>query len=190
MAKDWFIKVVKVAGALTPVSAACNQLLAELESEQFKQRFDKLEDPISYLHEDVAELTKGIYEALKQQNKRNLNFSDEFYTQYRRPIAALKSQNLIDTYDLVATSIPAALMLNDASYVMYMCNLCEDQKKMEELIEIVDRCEPGVWINGDELSVSMELPTPVISAVFDIYASKGYGLVSQTMNECKYLGKA
>lgn len=48
----------------------------------------------------------------------------------------------------------------------------------------------GKWLDGKNIRADIELPLPVIKAVFDIYESKGYGLCSKTMGAVRYLGKA
>jgi len=73
---------------------------------------------------------------------------------------------------------------------MYLCALEEESMKMETLLEIVDNCKRGEWLDGKRIQEEIDLPLPVIRAVFDIYESKGYGLCSKEIRACQYLGKA
>lgn len=189
-AMEWFLKIVRVAGVNFPGAASLVQLQAELDSNAMISRLQKLEDPISYLHQDVAEVAKSIYEEMKSTDSVNLDFNDEFYTKYSRPLAALESAGLISKNSVLGSRIPVGINLIDPSFIMYMCNLAEDQHKMQEIVDIVDRCEVGIWLNGDELKESVGLPKYVIRAVFEIYESKGYGIVSKTISSCKYLCNA
>ena len=58
---EWFIKIVRVAGVNFPGAASLVQLQAELDSTAMASRLEKLEDPISYLHEDIPDVAKEIY---------------------------------------------------------------------------------------------------------------------------------
>jgi hypothetical protein len=189
-AMEWFLKVVRIAGVNFPGAASFVQLQAELDSSAMKSRLEKLEDPISDLHEDIPKVAKSIYKEMKSSDSVNLDFSDEFYNQYSRPLAALESAKLISKNGVIGSRIPISINLIDPSFIMYMCNLAEDQKKMQEIVDIVERCEIGIWLNGDELKDSVGLPKYVIRAVFKIYAAKGYGIVSNSIGSCKYEGKA
>lgn len=187
---EWFLKVVRIAGASFPGASSLVQLQSELDSNQFKMRMDRLEDPISYLHEDLPDLARAIYKEMKANDSVNLNFPNEFYTQFSRPLAALDSVGLITKNSIIGSPIPMGINLVDPSFIMYMCNLAEDGEKMQELIDIVDRCEIGISLNGDDLKHSIGIPRYVIRAVFEIYAEKGYGFLSREIGSCEYIGKA
>ena len=183
---DWFIKVIRIAGVSFPGAASLVQLQAELDSSAMKKRLDKLEDPISYLHEDIPLVAKEIYGTMKAVDSVNLDFPEEFYHRFSRSIAALSSAGLISKNNAAGSRIPLGINLIDPSFIMYMCYRAEDTRKMQEILEIVDSCESGIWLNGEELKETLGLPKYVIRAVFQIYASKGYGLLSKTIGSCKY----
>lgn len=187
---EWFLKIVRIAGVNFPGAASLVQLQAELDSSAMTSRLEKLEDPISYLHEDVANLAREIYENLKASDSVNLDFSEEFYTRYSRPLTALESAGLISKNSVLGSRIPRGINLIDPSFIMYMCNLAEEPKKMQEIVEIVDRCEVGLWLDGEQLKESIGLPKYVIRALFEIYESKGYGIMSKTIGSCSYMGNA
>ena len=187
---DWFLKIVRIAGVNFPGAASLVQMQAEIDSAAMESRLKKFEDPISYLHEDIPELAKIIYQNIQVNDSINLNFPDEFYTKYSRPLAALESVGLIYKNNVLASRIPRGINLIDASFIMYMCNLAEDPKKMLEIVDIVDGCEIGLWLDGEQLKNSLNLPKYVIRAVFEIYEAKGYGILSRTLNSCSYLSNA
>lgn len=141
------------------------------------------------MHEDVALVSKEIYQVLKEINAPLLKFEEDFYTRFSIPLAVLEKSGFIKHETILASRIPAGTTLKDPSSVIYMCPLAENKAKMVEAIDLVDGCEPGVWIDGKTLSASLDLPDFVLNSIFKIYEAKGYGLVSKTINECKYLGK-
>ena len=187
---DWLFSIVRVAGASFPVASSLVQLNSEIESKALLQRVAKLEDPISHLHELVPELSKHIYEEVKKTNSTSVEFSDDFYKKFSRPLAALESQKFIKGGHVIGKQFAVGLSVVDPSYIMYMCALAEESKKMEALINTVDSCGLEKWINGVEIHESLGIPLPVVKAVFEIYETKGYGLCSKTIGESKYKGKA
>ncbi|HIG64615.1 MAG TPA: hypothetical protein EYQ43_03410 [Methyloprofundus sp.] len=60
---------------------------------------------------------------------------------------------------------------------------------MQEIIDIVERCEAELWLHGSDLKASIGLPKYVIRAVFEIYESKGFGALSKTIGSCNYLAR-
>jgi len=187
---DWLLSIVRVAGASFPVASSLVQLNSEIESKSLLQRVAKLEDPISHLHEQVPELSKRIYQEVKKTNSTSIEFADSFYKEFSRPLAALESQKFIKGAHAIGKQFAVGLRVVDPSYIMYMCALAEESQKMEALINKVDSCEVGKWINGVEIHDSLGIPLPVVQAVFEIYEDKGYGLCSKTIGESKYMGKA
>ena len=187
---DWLLSIVRVAGASFPVASSLVQLNSEIESKALFQRVSRLEDPISHLHEQVPELSKHIYEEVKKTNSTSVEFTDHFYKEFNRPLAALESHKFIKGSHAIGKQFAIGLIVVDPSYIMYMCALAEESQKMEALINTVDSCEVGKWINGVEIHESLEIPLPVVQAVFKIYETKGYGLCSKTIGESKYMGKA
>ena len=188
---DWVLKIIRIAGASFPVASSLVQLQAELDSKEISSRISKLEDPVSNLHEDVPELSGEIYQRLKSENADSLSFNDEFYKKYSRSLAALESQGYIKGYHALGKGRYAeGLRVIDPSYIIYMCALEESEEKMECLIQQIDNCEEGKWLDGNALQKSIELPLPVVNAVFEIYESKGYGLRSKEIGSSLYLGQA
>lgn len=92
---DWFFSIIRIAGVTFPGAAALGtalvQLQAEIDSASLKKRVSKLEDPISWLHADVPELSRHLYRKLKAENSLKMYFNDEFYVRYSRALAALET---------------------------------------------------------------------------------------------------
>lgn len=187
---NWFISIFKIAGASFPGAASFAQLLSEIDSEAILNRVKKLEDPISFLHDDVPTLSKLIYQELKAKESINLSIDANIYSKYSRPLAALEAQGYIKGIHTNASRYYGGIYLCDPSFIMYLCALSENKKKMEELIKKVDSCEIGAMLDGKEIKKDIDLPLPVIRAVFDIYESKGYGICSKSVGLDKYMGKA
>jgi len=187
---DWLLSIVKIAGAAFPVTSSLVQFLAEVDSKALMERVDRLEDPVSCIHDDVPELSRLIYRKLKVEKLTKLDFDDEFYKKYSRALATLESHGFIQGGHVFGKKYAAGIRLVDSSYIMYLCALEEDGEKMESLIKVVKDCEVGEWLDGKNIQTSIDLPLPVIKAVFDIYKSKGYGLCSKEIGSTKYMGKA
>jgi hypothetical protein len=187
---NWFFTVVRVAGASFPGASSLVQLQSELTSNELAERIRKFEDPISFLHEDVPELSKHLYAELRNRNRTKLEFDDEFYTRFSRPIAALDAKSLIESQHALGRHLPVGIILSDPSYVMYLCALSESSKKMEALVKRVDECKIGEWLDGRKIAEEIELPLPVVADCFQIYESKGYGICSHETGAVNYCGYA
>lgn len=185
---DWFYSIVRIAGASFPVASSLVQLQAEIDSKKLLEKVARLEDPISNLHEDIPNVSRQIYKEIKDSNSSKLYFNDDFYRQFSRALAVLESKSYIKGSHALGKSYAAGINLIDPTYIMYLCAIEEDSSKMESLIKIVDDCEIGQWLDGNKIEI--DLPLPVIKAVFEIYESKGFGLCSKTINYCQYIGKA
>ena len=187
---EWFIKLVRIAGVNFPCAASMVQLQAEIDSDKIEERLNKLEHPISFLHEDVPAASKDIYKNLCENDSENLDFSDVFYRKYSRPIAALSKKNYISVTRCIGSQIPRGITLIDPTFIMYMCALAEDENKMQTIVDIVDNCEVGKWLDGDIIKNDVGLPKYVIRAVFEIFEAKGYGILSKIIGSCRYKGNA
>lgn len=187
---DWFLKLVRIAGVNFPGAASLVQLQAEIDSEAINISIKKLSDPISFLNMDVQKVSREIYKKLKANNSDVLCFSDEFYSKYSKSLAALDSKKLIKKIVTADSRFPKFITLPDASFVIYMCKLDEDHKKMTRITSIVDSCEYGTCLDGYALSKQFELPVYVIRSIFSIYESKGYGILSNARGTCQYVGRS
>lgn len=186
---NWFIKLIRIAGASFPGSSSLVQYYSELESINTDERISKFEDPISYIHKDIGQLSEMIYIQVKAQDSWSLKFDDNFYRKFKRCLAVLNKANLIGMTRGLGHSVPDGINLSDSTFLLYLCDKYEQKHKMDELFHIVDRCESGIWLDGEMLRDSLELPLVVISAVFDVFESKGYGIKSKTIGRYQYLSR-
>jgi len=184
----WFFSIIRIAGVAFPVASSLVQLQAEIDSKALQRKVAKLEDPISHLHDDVPEVSRQIYQKLKLLNSVKLDFDDEFYKKFSRALAVIESKGYIKGGHALTKNYATGIRLIDPSYIMYLCALEENEEKMESLVKLVNDCKVGQWLDGKKISI--DLPLPVIKAVFDIYESKGFGICSKERGSCNYMGKA
>lgn len=78
----------------------------------------------------------------------------------------------------------------DATFILYLARLFENQANMSELYSLVDNCNIGVTIDGIQLANSLAIPIDVVRAVFSLYVDKGFGLLSNELGTCNYRGVA
>jgi hypothetical protein len=187
---DWLFALIRIAGTQFPVASALVQLQAELDSKALAQRIEKLEDPISHLHEDVPAVSRLLYGALKAQNSAMLSFEREFYSRYQRPLAMLESQRYIRGEHGIGHPYIGGIVLCDPTFIMYLCALAEAKEKMSSLVSTVDSCKPGQRLDGKKIALDLDLPEPVVKAVLSIYESKGLGLLSKEIGAIHYIGRA
>jgi len=187
---DWLFSIIRIAGVAFPVASSLVQLQTELDSKALSNRIEKLEDPISHLHQDIPKVSRLIYAALKVQNSATLSFEPEFYSLYKRPLAMLDSQRFIQGQHAIGNQYAGGIELCDPTFIMYICALAEAKEKMSSLVSIVDSCQPGKRLNGDQLSLDLDLPKPVIKAVLTIFESKGLGVLSREVGVINYVGRA
>lgn len=187
---DWLFSLIRIAGVNFPVASSLVQWQAEISSKNLLGRVQKLEDPVSFLHEDIPELSQLIYQALRENESPVLSFDDEFHDRYSRAFAALESQGYIKSTRCVGNRHPVQIILCDASFIMYMCALIEDKTKMEKLFNLVNSCAVGLWLNGKKIKTEIDLPLPVIKAIFEIFESKNFGICSKEIGATMYLAQA
>lgn len=182
----WLSTIVRIVGAGFPVASSLVQLQSELDSNEISERITKLEDPISYLHNDVPKLSKFLFAEMKSMNTQYLHFQDEFYKKFSRPLAALYSQNYITCQHRLGSCVPCGVILSNPTFIMYLCALHEDQQKMDLLVNRLEECIQGISLNGKEIAQELEVPIPVVGAIFEIYEAKGYGKRSKTVSRLDY----
>ena len=187
---DWFISLVKMAGASFPGAASFVQLLSDLESNDTRERLGKFEDPISNLHPDIHELSKLIYLAIKESDKSDIELPDELYERYSRALSNLESEGLIKGIHTLTKRYYGGFIITDPSFIIYMCVQYEDNKKMEKLYKQIDGCSVGSSLDGKEIEKETGLPLPVINAAFQIFEAKGYGICSKESGSVFYICNA
>ena len=188
----WMSKIIRSAGSAFPVTSMLVQLQSDLDAEKIAERITKLEDPISFLHEDIPDLSKQIYDKTRATDKQNLEFERDFYTKNSKPLAILDAKGFIEGVHALGkgNEYVGGFWLRDPTYVMYMCQLAEDSDQMERLLDRLESAQAGDWLTAAKLQETLKLPTPVINAAFQIYEARGYGICSKEVGSCSYLAKA
>ena len=189
-AMNWFFSMVKVAGVAFPVSSMLVQLQAEIDANELNNRLNRLEDPISGLHEEVHQVSEVLYEKIKEIDNLKINLEDDEYKRYSRVLAVLESRSLIKGSHAVGKQFAEGLRIADPTYILYMCALFENKNEMEKLHNTVESCDIGKELNGKSLKDEINLPLVVLESVFKIYESKGYGTCSNEIGAVIYKGKA
>ncbi len=147
---------------------------------------NKLEDPISHLHEDVQEVSKAIYDKFILANDTSLTFPNEFYQKYNRALTALATEGYIGKERSINSTLPLAVNLVNPDYILYMCFHFEDSRKTQEISDLVDGCEAGQTLDAELLADSIGLPKYAIRAVFEVYESKGLGFSTGGIKKLRY----
>ncbi|MDR9364877.1 MAG: hypothetical protein RI575_06045 [Balneolaceae bacterium] len=181
---DWFLALIRIAGVSFPVSSSLVQLHAEIDSMQLKKRLAKVEAPISHLHTDIPELSKLIYKKLKEENSTVVEFNEKIYSKFSKALAVLDSQKFIKAHHAIGNRKQGSISLQDPTFILYLCSNHEEYHEMQLLYNYMDECEIGDSLNG--INMDIDLPTPVIKAVFKVYESNGYGICSKEVGSCYY----
>lgn len=175
----WLCAIIRIVGVSFPGMSSLVQLQAELDANSIDDRLKKLEDPISALHEDVPELSKLIYSRIQIAESNSISLDDSSYAKFRRALASLESAGHIRGAHALGKRFAAGLRVENATYMLYMCSLFEDESKMDKLIEIVESCHRGQSLRAQNVMQETGLANAVINAVFKIFEAKGYGIRSK-----------
>lgn len=186
---NWFLSIVKIAGASFPVANSCIQAISEIESVRLDDRIQKFEDSIRNMHKDMFDLCKYIYQTMQLERYMNfkiaiLQFDNAFYSKFAQPLAILISKNIIKSNKRFRTGIT----LIDPTFIMYLCKCFAPEHAMTLLTQKVTSCKNNESLGGIEIQKELKLPLSVIQAVFEIYTSKGYGDYSKSLNLVQYYG--
>ncbi|OUS51292.1 hypothetical protein BM607_008470 [Shewanella sp. SACH] len=182
-----FLRIMRIAGVNFPVAASFIQISNEFDAIKIQKRLDALEDPISYLHQDLPALSHVIYLALVENDSSMLILRADVYKKYSRAFAILDSKGLIEKFNELGSLYPVEIKVSDPCFILYLCTRFEETKKMDLLLALVENCEVGKWLNGYEIQKEVQLPIVFIRAVFDVYQAKGFGICSRESNSCAYL---
>jgi hypothetical protein len=186
----WLMSVARIVGASLPLVPSLMQLQAEIDSAAIQRRLFSLEDPISTLHPDIREVSEKLYKELAATGVANLQFDGTFYSQYSRPLAILEAQGFIVGTHAIGARYIGGLWVQDPKYVVYLCALYEDQGKMDGLVQLLENCTPGQWLRGEDIEADLQLPRPVIKALFQLYEARGLGNCSREVGAVSYVALA
>jgi hypothetical protein len=187
---NWFFAIARIAGTGFPLTGQLVQLQAELDSEEIRQRLAKLEDPLSALHPEIREVSRHIFDGIKAKGSEPVAFTREFYDRYARPLALLENYGCIRGTHTNGGRFYAGMWVGSPSYMLYLCALGEDSKKMDQLLERVDGAPVGKWLHGVPLAEELSLPLPVVESVFELYADNGLGIHSRNGGAPVYYARA
>lgn len=183
---NWFFALVRIIGASFPLAPSVIQLQAEVDSRETQKRLQALEDPLSNLHQDVREISQIIYNAMRQANSNRVELPEELYNRFGRALAILEANGHISATHALGQRFVAGFWVTDPSYLVYLCGLFEDPGKMDRLVHLIDKAEARQWLKGAEISQELGLPLPVVKGVFDLFAAKGFGIVSKEIGTANY----
>ena len=184
------MSVARVVGSSLPFVPSLIQLQAEIDSAAIQRRLLALEDPISLLHPDIREVSEKLYGELVSTGSAKLKFDNPFYVQYSRALAILEAQGFIVGTHAIGARYVDGLWLQDPKYVVYLCALYEDQSKMDRLVDLLESCKPGQWLHARDFEADVQLPRPVIKALFQLYEARGLGQCSREIGAVSYVGRA
>lgn len=184
------LSLFKVIGASLPIVPSLIQMDSEIKQRELLERIDRLEDPISTLHEDVYSVSECIYKKIKERNRLTLEFEDGFYKRYSKPLFSLEKKGYIQGCHAAGRFFARGFQVKDPYYIAsYLCVFFEDPGKYAELFEKMNNSKRGDIFYSDQTAQELCLPEPVICAVFKIYGQKGWGDFSQSNIRCTYFGK-
>jgi hypothetical protein len=187
---NWFFAVARVAGSSFPVASSLVQLQAEIDSAATQARLRRLEDPWSAIHPDVREATGIIYDAVRRTGRLPVAFSDDFYERFARVLALLEARGCIRGTHTFQKRFFTGIWLPDPYFFAYVCGLHEEAGTMDQLIARIEDAPRGQWLNGVKIGSALGLPTPVVRAIFEIYANNGLGLLSKEVGTANYQVRA
>jgi hypothetical protein len=174
---------------MSGLTAPFVQLASDLESDRIKKDVNQLKDPISNLHPDIRILSKSIYKELIETDDIFLRMDDAFFQKFLQPLSILESNDAINLRKNVNATIPQGIFIKDPGYVLYLCKLYAEPVAMESLFEKIESCPRGNWLCSKKLKEELKLPAFVIEQVFRLYASKGFGLLSEPVGQVRYMSK-
>ncbi|MES3035273.1 MAG: hypothetical protein V4813_14845 [Gemmatimonadota bacterium] len=187
---NWLFPLARVIGAGIPFGGVLVQISAELDSRQVQQRLTKLEDPISALHPDVRDFSRVVYEQMRATQTSRIQFADDDLTRHARVIALLENAGHLRGSHAIGQRHPIALWLESPQYVLYMAALYEDTDAMGRVFSHLDSAPPGTWLKGEGLATQYEVPLPVVRALFELYDSRGLGVLSKETGATNYMSRA
>lgn len=166
------------------------QLQAEIDADKIDNRLQKLETPIGALHEDINKVSRLIYDEIKRSDDLLIELNKDDYRKYSRVLAVLETSSFIKGFHALNNGqFAKGLSVTDPTYVLYMSALFENQELMEIIYKKVDSCAIGQSLNGKQIKKEVNVPLPVIKAIFDVFEAKGYGICSQVIGSAVYIGK-
>lgn len=194
MGARWFGSAIRIVGSAFPVSAALVQLQAEVDAAEFERRLAALEDPIGQVHPELSGLCKQIYAQLSSSvvTSPRIELNSEQYDEFRKPLAAIEASGFIKGSHGIGSGgrFVGGFHIVDPTFILYMQARFGETEPMEKLSAMLENTEAGDRLSGSSLANELEVPLPVVHAMFEAYESKGYGMCSQEVGASHYIAKA
>jgi hypothetical protein len=187
---NWLFPLARVIGAGVPFGGVLVQINAELDARVVQQRLANLEDPISALHPDVREFAALLYRLVQSSDHPTYALPEAELVRFARVIAILEKTGLVRGQYTLQSRLPLSLWLDGPQFSLYMAALYEDPDAMSGLTSHVDSAPAGTWLRGPELQRLYLVPLRVVRAVFELYAARGLGLLSDEVGTTNYLCQA
>jgi hypothetical protein len=168
------------------------QLQAEIDAAEFERRLRALEDPIGQIHPEINGLCELIYAELSnsEETSPRIELEEEQYSAYRKPLATIESSGFIKGAHAVGHQFADGFHIADPTFGLYMQAKFGASGPMEELQRVLENTVAGDRLSGHKLSQELEAPLPIVHAFFEIYETKGYGIISQEIGSSLYIAKA
>jgi hypothetical protein len=184
---DDLLAAIRIAGSAAPLVAPLLQLDAEVDRRGLAKRLEALEDPISRLHPDVAEVSKRLYEEVRRTegDSAMLHPGPEFFDRYGKALAILESHGLVTGTHTLARRFHSGVRAA-APYVLYMAARYEDERRLAAAQARIESAPRGSWLDGRELATELGVPWILLAALFDIYEAKGLGVRSKQIGTVNY----
>lgn len=176
---DWFGLLVRSAGASFPGASSLAHFQGELDMQAIDERLKRFEDPISQLHEDIPEISKRIYDAVKTADGNLLDLEMSTYSECKRSLAILESNGLIRGHHAIGERYACGISIPNTEYLLYLASHFEDATKMKQLLDAVESLSDGKSTRTNELAENHCIPCLVVNAVLQSFVDKGFGRMSK-----------
>jgi len=144
------------------------------------------------IKEDADNLSKIVYQQIKEHryddSDTSFKLDDKVYDQYKKAIKYLVSEGFIKEERAIGHKYPIKMRLTNPLYKSYICELTDDAAMLSKLTGIMNSMTEGEQIRAaDAREKGINLPLPIIRAVFELYEYKQDGIMSKTIGESLYI---
>lgn len=175
---NWLASWVRIVGASFPGASSAVQLQTEIDSRKIQTRLRQLEDPISSLHPDVRVVSEQLYGQVRETNRSHFELADTFYVQYARVLGLLEARGHVTATHTLGRRFGGGLTVSNPGFMLYIAALYEEPEHLARFTDLIDKAEVNTWLNGGEISQELDLPLPVVRAMFEILQQQGRGILS------------
>jgi hypothetical protein len=175
MSVRWFGSAVRIAGSAFPVTSALVQLQAEVDATEFERRLSALEDPIGQIHPKLSELCEYIYAQLSNSTVTSpkIELQAEQYAEYGKPLAAIEASGFIKGSHAIGKQFAGGFYISDPTFMLYIQARFGESEPMDRLGGMLENTKVGDQLSGHTLASELQVPLPIVHAMFETYESKG-----------------